>query len=125
MRTSREQRQLRDSSAVSTGVAVLLSAVTTPVRASVQTGEPPNLAREGGRDIHETAIVGQRLRIGFRCVAREQPNVLDRLVALEVAHGGGNVAQRTEIGAGGRLAFHRDRTAGDGLDHGALISTVL
>ncbi|MGO9812490.1 MAG: hypothetical protein ACLP53_17175 [Isosphaeraceae bacterium] len=47
MRTSREQRQLRDSSAVSTGVAVLLSAVTTPVRASVQTGEPPNLAREG------------------------------------------------------------------------------
>jgi len=24
-----------------------LSAVTTPVRASVQTGEPPNLAREG------------------------------------------------------------------------------
>jgi hypothetical protein len=26
---------------------VLLSAVTTPVRASVQTGEPPNLAREG------------------------------------------------------------------------------
>ena len=37
----------RDSSAISTGVAVLLSAVTTPVRASVQTGEPPNLAREG------------------------------------------------------------------------------
>ncbi len=36
-----------DSSAISTGVAVLLSAVTTPVRASVQTGEPPNLAREG------------------------------------------------------------------------------
>ena len=26
---------------------MLLSAVTTPVRASVQTGEPPNLAREG------------------------------------------------------------------------------
>ena len=82
-RTSREQRQLRDSSAVSTGVAVLLSAATTPVRASVQTGEPPNLARAGGRDIHETAIVGQRLRIGFRCVARERPNVLDRLVALD------------------------------------------
>ncbi|MGA7502093.1 MAG: hypothetical protein WBX00_35825 [Isosphaeraceae bacterium] len=36
-----------DSSAISTGVAVLLSAVTTPVRASVQTGEPRNLAREG------------------------------------------------------------------------------
>ena len=29
----------RDSSAISTGVAVLLSAVITPVRASVQTGE--------------------------------------------------------------------------------------
>ena len=28
---------------------MLLSAVTTPVRASVQTGEPPNLAREGIR----------------------------------------------------------------------------
>src|SRR5271157_624964 len=28
-------------------VTVLLSAVTTPVRASVQTGEPPNLARKG------------------------------------------------------------------------------
>ncbi len=26
---------------------MLLSAVTTPVRASVQTGEPPNLARKG------------------------------------------------------------------------------
>ena len=26
---------------------MLLSAVTTPIRASVQTGEPPNLAREG------------------------------------------------------------------------------
>ena len=26
---------------------MLLNAVTTPVRASVQTGEPPNLAREG------------------------------------------------------------------------------
>jgi hypothetical protein len=37
----------RDSSAISTGVAVLWSAATTPVRASVQTGEPPNLAREG------------------------------------------------------------------------------
>ncbi len=37
----------RDSSAISTGIAVLLSAVTTPGRASVQTGEPPNLAREG------------------------------------------------------------------------------
>ena len=36
-----------DSSAISTGVAVPLSAVTTPVRASAQTGEPPNLAREG------------------------------------------------------------------------------
>ena len=33
--------------AISTGVAVPLSAVTTPVRASVQTGEPRNLAREG------------------------------------------------------------------------------
>ncbi len=30
----------RDSSAISTGVAVLWSAATTPVRASVQTGEP-------------------------------------------------------------------------------------
>ncbi len=37
----------RDSSTISTGVAVLLMTVTTPVRALVQTGEPPNLAREG------------------------------------------------------------------------------
>ncbi len=45
--------QYVDSSAISTGVAVLLSAVTTSVRASVQTGDDPrgvtpaNLAREG------------------------------------------------------------------------------
>ncbi len=36
---------------------MLLSAVTTPVRASVQTGEPPNLAREGD-PIGLTAEVG-------------------------------------------------------------------
>ncbi len=36
-----------DSSAMSTAVAVLLIAVTTPVRALVQTGGPSNLAREG------------------------------------------------------------------------------
>ena len=36
-----------DSSAISTRAAVLLIAVTTPVRALVQTGEPPNLARKG------------------------------------------------------------------------------
>src|SRR5271157_300176 len=44
--------EIGDSSAISTGLAVLLSAVTTPVRASVQTGDDPrgvtpaNLARE-------------------------------------------------------------------------------
>ena len=43
----REGACFRDSSAISTGVAVLLNAVTTPVRALVQTGEPPNLARKG------------------------------------------------------------------------------
>ncbi len=36
---------------------MLLSAVTTPVRASVQTGEPPNLAREGD-PIGRTAEAG-------------------------------------------------------------------
>ena len=46
-REGKRRAEKRDSSAISTGVAVLLSAVTTPVRASVQTGEPPNLAREG------------------------------------------------------------------------------
>src|SRR5271157_653653 len=45
--------EIGDSSAISTGLAVLLSAVTTPVRASVQTGDDPrgvtpaNLARKG------------------------------------------------------------------------------
>ena len=34
------------------------SAVTTPVRASVPTGEPPNLAREGGDPIGLTAEAG-------------------------------------------------------------------
>ncbi len=55
--------QYVDSSAISTGVAVLLSAVTTSVRASVQTGDDPrgvtpaNLAREGD-PIGLTAAVG-------------------------------------------------------------------
>jgi len=46
-RFSDSQGRFGDSSAISNGVAVLLIAVTTPVRALVQTGEPPNLAREG------------------------------------------------------------------------------
>ncbi len=40
---------------------MLLNAVTTPVRASVQTGEPPNLARKGD-PIGLTAEAG-----GFAC----------------------------------------------------------
>ena len=45
---SRNGRRInRDSSAISAGVIVLFNAVTTPVRALVQTGEPSNLAREG------------------------------------------------------------------------------
>src|SRR5208337_2807698 len=41
--TGRSRRKNRDTSAISNGVAMLLRAVTTPVRALVQTGGPPKL----------------------------------------------------------------------------------
>src|SRR5271157_6484412 len=86
-----------DSSAISTGVVVILSAVTTPVRASVQTGEPRNLAREGdpigltaeaggfARPNHglTTVVTGHGLRYPEE-ISENSPKVFQKILEPEV-----------------------------------------
>ncbi len=75
-------------------------------------------------DVHQLAVVGQQLGVGLGSVAGEQTDVLHRLIAPQVAHAGGDVANIAEVGAGSGLAFLRDRDAADGFDDRVFVAAV-
>ena len=66
-----------------------------------QVTQPALLAAAQGF-VHQAAVVDQGLGEGLGSAAGEESNVLHRLVAPEVAGGGGDVAQGAEVSAGGR-----------------------
>ena len=81
--------------------------------------------RAAGRGhIHEPAVVDQALSEHLRGVARQQSHILHRLVAPQIAHGRGDIADRAEVRTTGRFALHRDGNSGDGLHDGAFVRTV-